>query len=368
MVSSSCPNRPARIVAAAVCIVGVTSLPAAASFGAGKPPGVELTRVAAPTRVAVRDGVLVFGAYDPATRTIALMKRSSAGSIAPVGVPPIPAFEVPNEQAGRPASVPPFELTLGRDSGHRLTAVYRRCTSAADASCDLVLATIATGVERHVANTAGALRGAVSGPWMAFVKSVPGKADRLYLRYVGRRPMALAPPQLGTRLEPRGPRVDLSTARIAAVDIRGRDIAYVVNYRLVTPEIAYSELWINRGPGRQRKIGYVGTGGASSGFRELLQPRIYPDSVVSYMQGRDQTNAVFRYSLGGRVLGSGSIGWNRTTGLEITAGQFDRGHFWYSANPYQGNGCAAFDEPPLTATCPVLDSGPVTLVLPEPRT
>ena len=78
------------------------------------------------------------------------------------------------------------------------------------------------------------------------------------------------------------------------------------------------------------------------------------------MQGRDQANAVFRYSLSGRVLGSGSVGFRSTDGGEVTGGQFDRDRFWFATNPYQGNGCGAFDQQPFDATCPVVDSGPVT--------
>ncbi len=346
--------------------------PETAHAQAQAPPGIVLARVATPTRVAARDGVAVWGAYDKARDAIVLMRRSTIGVIAPVGVPLIPAIAASNEIPGRPASVATFEVTLGHDSGHRLTAVYRRCAGPADSSCSLALATIATGVERRVANTEGALRGAISGPWVAFVTSGSG-ADRLYLRHVGRDPRALAPPKLGAdreaaRIDPKGSQPDPSSVRISSVDVRGRDVAYVVNYRLRSPEIAYSELWLNRGPGRNRKVAYVGTGGASSGFRELLQPRLYADSVVSYMQGRDQTNAVFRYSLSGRVLGSGSIGIKRL-GIqpEITGGQWDRGRFWYSANPYQGNGCGDFEQLPFDATCPVLDSGPVALARSKPR-
>jgi hypothetical protein len=371
-------GRAAPILLVALSALAACSPPALADAAL---PGIQLTRVAAPTRVAARDGVVVFGAYDAAAKATTLMRRSAGGTLGPVGVPPIPAFEAPNEQVGRPESVPPFEVTLGRDSGNRLTAVYRRCSAPADASCHLVLATIATGVERPVANTASALRGAISGVWIAFVKPVAGKADRLYLRHVDRRPMAMVPPPIDLRfaaerrLDPRGARVDPSSVRISSVDVRGRDVAYVVDYRLATPEIAFSELWLDRGHGLLRRVATVGTGGASSGFRELLQPHLYADSVVTYMQGRDQTNAVFRYSLGGRVLGAGSIGWGSGTGIgvtggpgmEITSGMWDRGHFWFGADPYQGDGCAPFDAQPLTDTCPVLDSGPVRLVAPKSR-
>ncbi len=61
-----------------------TALLAAAAVAAGAPapdpPGIVLHRVAAPTHVAARGGVAVFGAFDPATRATTLMRRDRAGA------------------------------------------------------------------------------------------------------------------------------------------------------------------------------------------------------------------------------------------------------------------------------------------------
>jgi hypothetical protein len=107
-------------------------------------------------------------------------------------------------------------------------------------------------------------------------------------------------------------------------------------------------------------VARVGTGGASAGFRELIGPRLERRSVVLFRQGRDQGSGVQRWSLDGRLLGSGALGPERLD-IEVTGGSYDGGRFWYSADPYQGNGCAPIDAAPDTGTCPVVDSGPVRL-------
>ena len=331
--------------------------------------GTVLTRVATPTRVAARDGTLAFGAYDTAAQSITLMRRLPDGTIAPVGVPPIRARPALSVEPGRAAAVPNFELTLGRDASNGLTAIYRRCSGPIDETCNLARADLAAGAEHVIPMTQGALRGAIAGRWIAFVRRGTGGADHLYLIGGTRRPARVAEPDLARDLSP-GNRVDRSTVRIAAVDLRARsdgppDVAYVVDFQ-TAPELAESQLWLSRAGQAPRRIARVGTGGASSGFREFLQPRLYVDSVVVYKQGRDQVNAVFRYTLRGRTLGAGRVGFASTDGGEITGGQWDRGHFWYATNPYQGNGCSGFQPQPAEATCPVIDSGPITLAPPKP--
>jgi hypothetical protein len=154
--------------------------------------------------------------------------------------------------------------------------------------------------------------------------------------------------------------IDRRRVQIAALDVREDDVAYVVNYPLTEGgEVSSSDPWLNRGKRAPRRLARVGTGGASSGFREFVGPRLSRRSMVVFRRARDQGNGIQRWSLGGRLLGAGAV---RLTGdHEVTGGTFDRERLYFSTNPYQGTGCAAFGQPPASATCPVLDSGRVVL-------
>jgi hypothetical protein len=350
-----------------------TALLVAAALAAGAPapdpPGIVLERVAAPTHVAARDGTAVFGAFDPATGTTTLMRRGRDGSIAPAGLPPIPAPAFAGDRRGRrPGDPPAFEVTLGTGPGGSLVAAYMRCpVPARRTSCRLALADLATGIERLVPGTGRALRGAVSGSRVVVVRRDTDGIQRLYTTARGSSELRrLRLPRPDSTFGDGAP-IDRRRVQIAAVDVRGDDVAYVVNYPLSSGgELSSSDIWLNRGGRAPRLVARVRTGGASSGFREYLQPRLYASSIVAFQQARDQGNGVQRWSLRGRLLGAGSIGLQRASDHEITGGTFDRARFLFATNPYQGNGCAGFDEPAAGATCPVLDSGPVVL-RPPPR-
>jgi hypothetical protein len=356
---------PAALAAAALTAVAAQ----APEIPVPDPPGTVLTRVAAPTHVAARDGLAVFGAADLATGSTVLMRRDATGTIAPVGTPPLPAPPFPSDRYLGEASPPAFEVTLGTGPGGRLTAVHLRCTGASRSSCGLVAADVTAGTEQAVPGTARALRGAIRGSRIVFVRRDLDGVQRLYSTGVtGGAVVRLALPRLteytGRRPSPGRSvrRIDRRQARIAAVDVRGDRVAYVVNFP-VMPAIAESQLWVNRGPRAPRLVARIGTGGASAGFRELVGPRLERQSVVLYRQGRDQGSAVQRWSLGGRRLGSVAL-WPERLDIEVTGGGYDRGHFLYGTNPYQGNGCAPIDAAPEQGSCPVVDSGRLTLARP----
>jgi hypothetical protein len=349
-----------------VAIALLTAAALAAGSPAPDPPGIVLARVAAPTHVAARDGVAVFGAFDRATRATTLMRRDRTGVIDPVGVPPIPQPAFAGDRRSGPAGPPSFEVTLGIGARGGLVATYIRCPTPARASCRLALTDLATGAERLIPGTGRALRGALSGSRVVLVRRDEDGIQRLYAtRATGARPLRrLRLP----RLRVVGPEpgettaIDRRRAQIAALDVRGDDVAYVVNYPVTEAgEVSSSDLWLNRGDRAPRRLARVGTGAASSGFREYLQPRLSARSVVVFQQGRDQGSGVQRWSLRGRLLGAGSIGLRVASDHEVTGGTYDRGRFLFATNPYQGNGCAAFDQPPAGATCPVLDAGRVVL-------
>jgi hypothetical protein len=354
------------MLAAIAALAATAAAAQAPEIPVADPPGVVLTRVNAPTHVAARDGLVVFGAADLATGATTLMRRDAGGALAPVGVPPLPAPPFASDRYLGVTAPPAFEVTLGRGPGGRPTAVYLRCTGASRSSCGIALADAGTGAERAVPGTGRALRGAVRGSRVVFVRRDLDGIQRLYATTAtGGGLMRLRLPRLVQRsvLRPKAaPRpVDRRAVRIAAVDARGDDVAYVLNFPMPgTPEIAESQLWVNRGAGAPRLVARVGTGGASAGFRELIGPRLERRSVVLFRQGRDQGSGVQRWSLGGRLLGSGALGPERLD-IEVTGGSYDGGRFWYSADPYQGNGCAPIDAAPDTGTCPVVDSGPVRL-------
>ena len=342
-----------------------TALLAAAAVAAGAlapdPPGIVLHRVAAPTHVAARGGVAVFGAFDPATRATTLMRRDRAGAIGPVGVLPIPLPAFAGDRRGGPGGPPSFEVTLGIGPRGGLVATYIRCPAPARASCRLAFAELATGTERLIPGTGRALRGAVWGSRVVLVRRDRDGIQRLYATTTGRsgdlRRLRLP------RLDPTvgdGTPIDRRQVQIAAVDVRGDDVAYVVNYPLTRAgELASSDLWLNRSDRPPRLVARVRTGGASSGFRELVGPRLSSRSIVVFRQARDQGNGVQRWSLGGRLLGAGSIGLRGDH--EVTGGTYDHERLYFATNAYQGSGCAAFDQPPAGASCPVLDSGRLVL-------
>ena len=91
------------------------------------PPGTVVARVDAPTQVAARDGVAVFGSTDPATNATTLIRRDAAGALGAVGVPPVPVPAFPSDRYLGVLEPPAFEVTLGAGPRGRLTAVYLRC-------------------------------------------------------------------------------------------------------------------------------------------------------------------------------------------------------------------------------------------------
>jgi hypothetical protein len=338
------------------------------------PPGTVVARVDAPTQVAARDGVAVFGSTDPATNATTLIRRDAAGALGAVGVPAVPVPAFPSDRYLGVLEPPAFEVTLGAGPQGRLTAVYLRCPAPARSSCRLALGDVATGAEQLVDGTGRALRGAVAGSRIVFVRRDVDGIERLYAtRTTGGSPVALRLPRLVKRSalgRRRAQPVVRRDVRIAAVDVRGDDVVYVLNFPLPgTPELAESQLWLDRGSAAPRMIARVGTGGASAGFREFVGPRLERSSVVAYRQGRDQGSSVQRFSLRGRLLGSATLSAEPLLELEVTGGTYDRGHYWYSVNPYQGTACARFDfdEPRQTGTCPVLDFAPLRLAAPARR-
>jgi hypothetical protein len=354
---------------AALAVLGATAVAAQApEIPVPDPPGTVVARVAAPTGVAARDGLVLWGAADSATGATTLMRRDASGTVAPVGAPPVPAPPYASDRylgvPGRPA----FEVGLGAGPGGRATAVYVRCTGPSRSSCGLVLADTATGDERAVPGTGRALRGAVRGTRVVLVRRDLDGVQRLYAaRASGGALTRLRLPRLVARAPSRPRAVDRRLVRIAAVDVRGGYVAYVLNFPMPgAPEIAESQLWVNRGSRAPRLVARIGTGGASAGFRELVGPRLERRSIAVYRQGRDQGSAVQRWSLGGRLLGAAAL-WPERLDIEVTGGGYDRGRFLYAVDPYQGNGCAPIEAAAGEGTCPVLDSGPIRLAAPARR-
>ncbi|MBJ7328981.1 MAG: hypothetical protein JHC95_03725 [Solirubrobacteraceae bacterium] len=306
--------------------------------------GTPLVQLPQPTDVAALDGMLAYTEPDPAGGQ-RIMLRDGQGT-RPLGVI---------------SQVRPFTLGMGRATGGTAPAlVYPRCTPTS-AICRLAVTPVATGAERIVPGTLGAVRGAVAGTRVLAVVERSDGVQRLLSIQAGRTQTLRIPrrPDDWASTPNRRVFVPRRNLKITDIDAQGDTVLYVLTYQIPNEPIAQSELWLQRGSRPPARVARVGTGGGSSGLRSFLGVRLLPDGIVAYRQGRDQGSALVRLSL--RGAGRGEAGLGQTDDEDIVAGAFDRGGFLYVARPYANlDDCrSGSPDEPGPGTCTLYDSGPM---------
>ncbi len=306
--------------------------------------GTKLTTLAQPTDVAARDGALAYAETDAQGLQSIVVRARPGAAPRPLGVPP---------------QARPFTLRLSAFTGGSAPGLtYPRCTGADAATCNLAFTPLASGVERIVPGTRGALHGAASGArFAAAVESAAG-IPRIVVRERGRT-RTLRLPARRVDVGNRKPlTIDPKTIDVTDLDLLGDRLAYVLTYRV--PIGAESELWVQRIGSPPQRIARIGTGGASSGLRSFLGIRLLRDAVVAYRQGRDQGNALVKLSLRGKALGGVNLGQDLST--DVVDGTYDRGRYLYVTRPYNTGqpGCqGGSPDEQWPGECALYDSGPL---------
>lgn len=309
--------------------------------------GTKLSVLPQPSAVAARDGALAYTETDAQGRH-AIVVRDRPGTAA-------------RRLAVSPQSRP-FTLRLSAfTSGTAPGLAYPRCSGADASSCSLAFTPLASGTERIVPGTRGALHGAASGTRFVAAVETAGGVPQLVVRDQGRSRTLRLPRRRVDVGDPKPVTIDPRTIEVADLDLLGDRIAYVLTYQVPRAPRAESELWLQRIGRPPQLIARIGTGGASSGLRSFVGIRLLPDAVVAYRQGRDQGNALVKLSLRGQPLGTASLGQDRST--DIVDGAFDRGRYLYTTAPYRTGQPACQGGSPdevLPGECALYDSGPLT--------
>jgi len=320
-------------------VLGVVGLGAAEAGACRRAPtqiaAMQLTSVAAPTAVAARRGVIAYSDYDPALRVSFLTIRGSTGVVRRLPVAP---------QAGG------FTVTLGTDARGRLIAIYPRCPPhGARARCRLYVTRIADGVERAVRGGQGGQLGVSEHGHLVMVRETRG-AERLVSGTLdGALAVRLPLPRLfDYYAEGKPRRLPPSDLKITSMTIRGRDVAYVLEYNLPVAPIAASEVWMNHGQRPPRLLAHIGTGGAASGFRTFFAPRLTGRYLDVYQQGGCEFyNEVQRRTLTGRLVAHAGIGHVNANSQELTSAAFDGNRLVFSLQRQSPDGCTPYGRKPI---------------------
>ncbi|MBJ7328984.1 MAG: hypothetical protein JHC95_03740 [Solirubrobacteraceae bacterium] len=331
--------RPLRttifLAASAAAAISATPAPAAML-------GTTLAELPQPTSVTARDGVVAYTQPAPRSRK-AIVIRDAAGTRL-LGADPV--------RRGTP-------LELGTDG----KLAYPRCTGPQARTCRLAVTPLATGRERIVPNTRGAIRGIVDGArTVAVIERSDGVEE--IRTFVGGtlRSTLRVPRRYSIADESSDVPVPRKQVFIDDLDARRGSVAFTVSYSGgdEDPYEAYAELWLQR-PNRQlMPLTVLTTTGGSSGFKEFIGPRIRANDVVVYQQGFESGSGLYTYSLLGRQLGRASL--RQGFGDVLVSGAFDRGRFTYIRRAYPGFGetdCVSELDEDGAATCALKDSGPV---------